>query len=154
MLSNDLKTILCRHYTEANHLLANFYQPATPGPLKLSDYDYLQQALTVLVQYLRSVLSTREKGVNILFYGRPGMGKTALAKALAQALEVDLFEVHYADEEGGALSGQARMTGACISQKMLSHHRKPCLLMLDEAEDVFPGSPSLKTRHVVSFKPY
>ena len=53
----------------------------------------------------RNAVHHKENGVNILLYGPPGTGKTELAKVVAQAAGLELFEVEYADRDGN--SGQA-----------------------------------------------
>jgi MoxR-like ATPase len=37
-----------------------------------------------------------------LLYGPPGTGKTELAKVVAQAAGLELFEVEYADRDGNS----------------------------------------------------
>lgn len=141
-LSSELKTILLREHQDGDALLANFYQPAASSRLDLNDFAYLRQDAALLVPYLQSVLKNKCQGVNILLYGRPGMGKTEFASVLAQAAGAGLYEVRSSDQEGHPLRGQARLIGASISQTLLSKNRKPCLLLFDEAEDAFSGRVS------------
>jgi SpoVK/Ycf46/Vps4 family AAA+-type ATPase len=75
--------------------------------------------------------------VNILLYGPPGTGKTELAKVLAQAAGLELFEVEYADRDGNSLSGRDRYRSLQIAQVFLKGSAQAALLF-DEVEDVFP----------------
>lgn len=142
LLADGLLEILLREHASADELFANFYQPAKPTKLELADYAHLQDDLDVLLPYLKTALHDKQTGVNILIYGPPGVGKTELAKLLAQTLETPLYEVLCADQEGNALRGNARFTASTVSQKLLSKSRKPSLLLFDEAEDVFPSRHS------------
>jgi SpoVK/Ycf46/Vps4 family AAA+-type ATPase len=75
--------------------------------------------------------------VNILMYGPPGTGKTELAKVVAEAAGLELYEVEYADRDGNSLSGRDRYRSLQISQVFLKGSHKVALLF-DEVEDVFP----------------
>lgn len=55
-----------------------------------------------------------KRGVNILFYGEPGTGKTSFAKTLAKELGLDLFEIRQGDRNGERNSPQSRMAGIRI----------------------------------------
>lgn len=57
--------------------------------LSLKDYSYLEFNPNYIIKYLKSY----KKGVNILFYGYPGTGKTEFAKLIAQNLNKSLFEI-------------------------------------------------------------
>jgi transitional endoplasmic reticulum ATPase len=142
VLADGLLEIFLREHASADELFANFYQPASLTKLGLADYSHLQNDLEVLIPYLKTTFHERQVGVNILIYGPPGVGKTELAKLLAQTLETPLYEVLCADQEGNALRGNARFTACNVSQKLLSKSRKPSLLLFDEAEDVFPSRHS------------
>ena len=79
----------------------------------------------------------KETGINVLLYGPPGTGKTELAKVVAQAAGLELFEVEYADRDGNSLSGRDRYRSLQIAQVFLKGSEKAALLF-DEVEDVFP----------------
>jgi MoxR-like ATPase len=52
--------------------------PVEPAQLRLEDYPHLTRSLETLLAYLRR--SSGKKGINILFHGPPGTGKTQLAR--------------------------------------------------------------------------
>jgi len=141
--ADGLLDILLRDHASRDELFANFYQLVNRTQLEMDDYAHLQHDIDVLLPYLTTALQEKQVGVNILIYGPPGVGKTELAKLLAQTLDTPLYEVLCADQEGNALRGNARFTACNVSQKLLSKSRKPGLLLFDEAEDVFPGRHSV-----------
>lgn len=138
LLADGLLDILLRQHDHADALFANFFRPASPTKLVVADYAHLQNDLDVLQPYLRTALVEKHRGVNILIYGPPGVGKTQFAKLLAQTLDAPLYEVLCADQEGNSLQGNARFAACNLSQKLLSKKRGS-LLLFDEAEDVFPA---------------
>jgi hypothetical protein len=91
----------------------------------------------VLCALLRNAVTRKEPGVNVLLYGPPGTGKTELAKVVAQAAGLELFEVEYADRDGNSLSGRDRYRSLQIAQVFLKGSAQAALLF-DEVEDVFP----------------
>src|SRR5690606_19871542 len=64
-------------------------------------------------------------------------GKTELARVVAKAAGLELFEVEYADRDGNALSGRDRYRSLQIAQVFLKGTAQSALLF-DEVEDVFP----------------
>ncbi len=93
--------------------------------------------MRLLCSLLREAVARREPGVNVLVYGPPGTGKTELARVVAQAAGLALFEVEYADRDGNALSGRDRYRSLQIAQVFLKGTAHSALLF-DEVEDVFP----------------
>jgi SpoVK/Ycf46/Vps4 family AAA+-type ATPase len=91
----------------------------------------------MLTALLRNAVARKEAGVNVLLYGPPGTGKTELAKVAAQAADLELYEVEYADRDGNSLSGRDRYRSLQISQVFLKGSSNVALLF-DEVEDVFP----------------
>ena len=136
-VSEKLPPVLMREYRNQNELMAVFTRPAARSTLGLTDFSFVQEDADVLVALLRNAVKSKEQGVNVLLYGPPGTGKTELAKVVAQAAGLDLFEVEYADRDGNALSGRDRYRSLQIAQVFLkgSSHS---VLLFDEVEDVFP----------------
>ena len=109
--------------------------------LKLKDYKHVQSDLDILVPYLKNAIKNKQQGVNILFYGQPGTGKTELVKVLSKKLKAKLFEVSYTDEDDEAKDGTDRLKAYKSAQALLGN--KKSLLMYDEAEDIFESSQGL-----------
>lgn len=136
-VSERLPPVLMRKYRDRSELMAVFTRPAPRSVLGLGDFAFVQDDAQVLVALLRQAVAAKEPGVNVLLYGPPGTGKTELAKVVAQAAGLDLFEVEYADRDGHSLSGRDRYRSLQIAQVFLKGSSHSALLF-DEVEDVFP----------------
>jgi SpoVK/Ycf46/Vps4 family AAA+-type ATPase len=136
-VSEKLPPVLMREYRDQNELMAVFTRPSAKTQLALSDFVFVDEDAQVLRSLLRNAVTRKEAGVNILLYGPPGTGKTELAKVVAQAAGLDLFEVEYADRDGNSLSGRDRYRSLQIAQVFLKGSAQAALLF-DEVEDVFP----------------
>ncbi|TAL70736.1 MAG: AAA family ATPase [Burkholderiaceae bacterium] len=137
-VSEKLPPVLMREYRDQNELMAVFTRPAAKSLLTLNDFSFAQDDARVLCALLRNAVERKEPGVNVLLYGPPGTGKTELAKVVAQAAGLDLFEVEYADRDGNSLSGRDRYRSLQIAQVFLKGSQQVALLF-DEVEDVFPS---------------
>ena len=136
-VSEQLPPVLMREYRDEAELMAVFTRPAAPSELTLQDFHYVGEDTCMLVALLRNAVAHKEPGVNILLYGPPGTGKTELAKVMAQAAGLELYEVEYADRDGNSLSGRDRYRSLQISHVFLKGSPNVALLF-DEVEDVFP----------------
>ncbi len=136
-VSERLPPVLMRKYRDRSELMAVFTRLAPRSSLGLADFAFVQEDAQVLVALLRQAVASREPGVNVLLYGPPGTGKTELAKVVAHAAGLDLFEVEYADRDGHSLSGRDRYRSLQIAQVFLKSSMQSALLF-DEVEDVFP----------------
>ncbi|MDP3309633.1 MAG: AAA family ATPase, partial [Polaromonas sp.] len=133
--------VLMREYRDQTELMAVFTRPVDRSSLGLADFAFAQEDAQVMVSLLRNAVAGKELGVNVLLYGPPGTGKTELAKVVAQAAGLDLFEVEYADRDGNSLSGRDRYRSLQIAQVFLKGSAHAALLF-DEVEDVFPAISS------------
>jgi SpoVK/Ycf46/Vps4 family AAA+-type ATPase len=136
-VSEKLPPVLMREYRDQSELMAVFTRPATKTTLVAKDFHFVDDDVQVLVSLMRNVVERKELGVNVLLYGPPGTGKTELAKVVAQAAGLELFEVEYADRDGNSLSGRDRYRSLQIAQVFLKGAQQASLLF-DEVEDVFP----------------
>ncbi|MBK0391423.1 ATP-binding protein [Ramlibacter algicola] len=136
-VSEKLPPVLMREYRDQAELMAVFTRPSSKSELALSDFAFVEEDAGVLSALLRNAVERKEPGVNVLLYGPPGTGKTELAKVVAQAAGLELFEVEYADRDGNSLSGRDRYRSLQIAQVFLKGSARSALLF-DEVEDVFP----------------
>ncbi len=136
-VSEKLPPVLMREYRDRAELMAVFTRPASKSDLSVRDFSFVMDDADVLRSLLGNAVTRKECGVNILLYGPPGTGKTELAKVVAQAAGLELFEVEYADRDGNSLSGRDRYRSLQIAQVFLKGSDNAALLF-DEVEDVFP----------------
>ena len=136
-VSEKLPPVLMREYRDHNELMAVFTRPSAKSALSVHDFAFVQDDAQMLVTLLCAAVARKEPGVNVLLYGPPGTGKTELAKVVAQAAGLELFEVEYADRDGNSLSGRDRYRSLQIAQVFLKGSAQAALLF-DEVEDVFP----------------
>ncbi|MBS3910826.1 MAG: AAA family ATPase [Hydrogenophaga sp.] len=136
-VSEKLPPVLMREYRSQSELMAVFTRPAARSALTEKDFAFVGDDVQLLSGLLREAVARKEPGVNILLYGPPGTGKTELARVVAHAAGLELFEVEYADRDGNALSGRDRYRSLQIAQVFLKGTAHSVLLF-DEVEDVFP----------------
>ncbi len=136
-VSEKLPPVLMREYADSNELMSVFTRLASKTELTPASFAYVSEEVNTLAALLRHAIARGEQGVNVLLYGPPGTGKTELAKVVAQAAGVELFEVEYADRDGNSLSGRDRYRSLQIAQVFLKGGGTSALLF-DEVEDVFP----------------
>ena len=136
-VSEKLPPVLMREYRDQAELMAVFTRPSSKSGLTMADFSFVNDEAQVLCALLRHAVARKEAGINILLYGPPGTGKTELAKVVAQAANLELFEVEYADRDGNSLSGRDRYRSLQIVQVFLKGSAQAALLF-DEVEDVFP----------------
>jgi len=122
-------------------LVRDIVAPASPPGLKLEDYVHITPSLSVMLPYLRQAIASGRKGVNVFLYGRPGTGKSELARVLAHEFGCELFEVASEDEDGDVVCGDKRLRALRTAQCLLANRR--ALVAFDEAEDVFSGGGGL-----------
>lgn len=118
-------------------LLQESFLPAPEPTLSVEHFPHLPIVSRVLLPYLKSAVAGERKGVNILFYGPPGSGKTELTRVIAKELGLTGYEVQFAEKEMRKKEDRTsrlkfwKAAGNVLSQTNTN------LLVIDEAEDVF-----------------
>ena len=139
MLSHTFADQMVSTDADPIHLLRGKIQPAAPGHLALTDYGHIKPTLDIVRPWLHHAQCSQRRGVNLYVHGAPGTGKTELARALAQDLGCDLFEVASEDDDGDPISPVNRLRAFRAAQSFLAQRK--ALLLFDEVEDVFHDSP-------------
>ena len=117
-------------------LLDILVEPLPASRWTLADFPHLQDDLQFVAQALAEAGQTRQAGVNALFYGVPGSGKTEAAAALAAHANLFAVRVKSAGDQGNGLNREERLSAYGLVQRLLAA-RRDCVVVFDEVEDVF-----------------
>lgn len=130
---------LLRRDTEDPQLLERslFGEPRVPQ-LTRADFSHLGSAIDSIVRLIDGTFAKREKGINILFHGDPGTGKTELATLLAHLCDARVVFAGEMDESEGEPSRSDRLTHLSLLSA-LGQRVGRTIVVVDEAEDIFVG---------------
>ena len=103
--------------------------------LKRENFDYMVDDFDKISDILSGGIVNNQKGINILLYGRPGTGKTEIAKSICEMSGLHLYTTaeNQADKD-------TRLTNLAHIQTVLKKDDN-AVILFDEAEDVFCLSP-------------
>jgi transitional endoplasmic reticulum ATPase len=138
LLSDTFANYVIEADADPLSLLRDTVTLSPEGHLTMDDFSHAAHTLDVLRPYLRQSISTGRKGVNVFMHGRPGTGKSQLAKALAKEVGCELFEVASEDSDGDPVTGARRLRAFRAAQSFFSSRQ--AIILFDEAEDVFSDS--------------
>lgn len=141
LLSGSFADLITSVRLEPEDLLRGTVNPAPAAELALPDYAHLGDSLDILRPYLKHALAKRRRGVNILFHGPPGTGKTQLARLLAGDAGCALFEIAGESTQGNPIEGDRRLRSFRVAQALLS--RKRAMILFDDVDDVFDDGADL-----------
>ena len=123
--------------TDAERLRDTLFGAAKPSSLDWDDFDHLA-ARDLNHDLLSAALDAGEKGVNVLFHGPPGTGKTEFAKVLGAKLRARTVFVGEADDEGGEPNRHDRIAHLALASTLAARAGRT-VLVVDEADDIFTG---------------
>ena len=121
--------------TEAE-LIEQIIEPSRRPECVIDDFPHMTKDVRRVASVLSAACQGAVPGVNALFYGIPGTGKTQLALALAASAGLTPVAVRTADSDGDGLRREGRL-GAYLLVQRLFRGRKDCVIIFDEIEDVF-----------------
>jgi SpoVK/Ycf46/Vps4 family AAA+-type ATPase len=111
-------------------------KPLPPGKAKIPlSWPHLEERSVLLKALLTNVLRKEERGINVLFYGGPGTGKTEYAAHLIGSIGAQGYRITDADDAETSASRNERLASLSLTQ--IFSPAKRSVLVLDEAEDIF-----------------
>ncbi|WP_187424086.1 ATP-binding protein [Campylobacter concisus] len=148
VINNNFMCDLFVKCESMDEIFESSIKPCSKTNLTTKNYPHIKEDVKILLSFLKSVVSKKQKGVNVLLYGSAGTGKTELSKVIASELNLKLYEVAYDDGDGYANEHQ-RIRSYCLAQNVLSAGSN--LLMYDEAEDIFNTNNDEKRQYGKAF---
>ena len=122
--------------SSAEALMRLFLEPLGESRNSLQAFSHLGAARLRVADALAYACTEQVHGVNALFHGAPGTGKTAFATALANDCGLVAYAVRTTGDDGLGLERRGRLSAYVLAQSLLTD-RPGSLLIFDEAEDVF-----------------
>lgn len=127
-------------------IIDDFVKKIEDDNLTGNDFKYFKQ-FDYVKEILKNALINKQKGINILFYGKPGTGKSALAKTLIKEINATGYRVDNSQSTGLLFdqnnikknedtTNTSRINNYAFLQSFLQSS-KNSIIVYDEAEDFF-----------------
>jgi len=129
-----------------DRILSRLLSPAGRTCLTKEDYSHMSEEINLAINLIEAALQHKTRGVNLLFHGPTGTGKTELARLIGQTLNVDTFMVQGTDDAGGNGMPQQRISSLLIGQRLLRNARS--LMVFDETEDLFTPAARKESEYI------
>ncbi|MBO4520561.1 MAG: ATP-binding protein [Alphaproteobacteria bacterium] len=116
------------------------------------DFKHISQKQDAAM-ILSAALKKREKGINFLFYGCPGTGKTEFAKMLAQQVSASLYSI--GEPENTNDDDYDERYEKLLRNRILLKKEKNAVFLIDEADDLLEcyKSDKLKINRLLENNP-
>lgn len=131
-----VKTVIENNYSSLSQIYNQLVGGVLKATLKKSDFKHIKNEFETVELILKNAIEQQTKGINILFYGEVGAGKTEMAKTLAKCLKTHLFEVICEDDDEET-DRDARINDLKRKNRIFSGFAGRQIILFDEAEDIF-----------------
>ena len=117
-------------------LCSKYYTQYCEEPLPPENFTKYEKHIKVI----KSIIDNKKsnEGINILFYGEPGTGKTEFSRSIGFLLNKNIYEINHFDEDGDPITDKRKFTGFNAYKKTVSSDSS--LLIIDEADEMLNGS--------------
>lgn len=152
LIEETLRATLCDGDIEEDVLIDVVVgKPAKTALTIENNFSHMEEEAVRLTEIITNAIKQKKKGINIVLYGPAGSGKTELAKAIAQKLDLRLFAI--GENEGTNMqytvddkkASSKRLSSLLRAQAILKDQDNAIVLM-DEFEDLLlKGTDTEKT---------
>jgi len=129
-----IDAIHCEGLTR-EELVDRFLSTAPPPTLNWDDFAHLRDEVACAKEVLRAALRSQRAGINVLFYGETGTGKTELSRLIAQELGAPIYCIGHSNSDGESAAAAERLSSLMLGNQLVRDGTS--LLLFDEFEDVF-----------------
>lgn len=140
-LRDGLAMMLLTPRLTTDLLLREYFPADRPAELAWADFAHLGDAPQLAAELISRATKEKRPGVNVLFYGATGTGKTELARLIAARCGLSLHAAGRANEDGESADANERLSSLLLGHRLL--REAPALLLFDEWEDLFNTTPRL-----------
>ena len=120
------------------HFSADFTR-ASFADLTINDFPHLLDDIDDLQVFIQQVCKSQTKGINILIYGPEASGKTQFIKALADRLDLALYEMSFSVAKKTPM--ETLLSTISRAQHLLEGDKKN-LLLIDDLQNQFENDSS------------
>lgn len=107
-----------------------------PAPaFGIDEMSHLRAELDTAIAVLKGAFASKQAGVQILLHGEPGVGKSQIARLLAQEAGGAAYVLPDAASGGTPLAADARLRRYAFMQRLLAQQQR-ALIVLDEIEEM------------------
>lgn len=125
-------------YKNKEDLIKEIIPDMKYSKLTYKDFVYVPE-YNYIKNILKNGLKEHKKGINILLYGKPGTGKTEMARTLIKEIKAEgheIIDTHRTQAVGNTLDTGLRNSDFATIKRIL-HNNKNSVILYDEAEDFF-----------------
>ncbi|NJL07452.1 MAG: AAA family ATPase [Methylacidiphilales bacterium] len=138
-LSKSVQAFLRQRTEDPERLVACLVGPKRCSSLTLEDFAHMREDCGMAIRILREAIVRRRRGVNILFVGSPGTGKTEFAHLAAEAAGAVAQFVGERDKDGDPEPTRGSRIAALALMDALGGRTGGIVSVVDEADDIFCG---------------
>jgi SpoVK/Ycf46/Vps4 family AAA+-type ATPase len=115
---------------------------ASKGDLIPDDFNHIKEDFDLTVKLLQNSIMQKEHGINILFHGPPGTGKTEMAKTICSEIGTNLYSILESsfiepDSDDDEELIKADRASQLEAAKTILKNDDNSVILFDEAEDIF-----------------